>query len=475
MFSASMGYPEKSGKVFSSPRKGKSNYLTMKSFSDEKMNGVLLISPFARRTTRYVPVGLLGIATYLEKQGIPASIVDMKHRLGLGSVLAKFIRGQSHDSFRMMEEYYDNVFYAIGKLRPKMVGIPCYTGEYSSVMELGRRIKGRYDTYLVAGGVHATLRPDEFIFEGSPFDFAIVGDGEKPLAKLYRALDEKDRGYKTLTGVCYFDAASKTIMKNPCYIEEDLSIFPVPDYSKIDMDFYTRPHIHNIRWLLLSGVGIFTARGCPYKCTFCATNYLRSLNKEAAKVRYRPIDQVICEIEMLKKDYKIDCFYIQDDCFMLSEERTTEFCEKLLHKKLNLIWGAETRVTYLKNEKLLQLMKKTGLVQFDVGVESGSSAMLKEIKKEISVESIKNAFDLCKKLGIRIFANVMYNLPNEREEDVRATNDLLNVLNPSAIGASITVPLLGTEIYEKYVNPKLHKDEYDMYNDGVYEKVIDSI
>jgi radical SAM superfamily enzyme YgiQ (UPF0313 family) len=99
--------------------------------------------------------------------------------------------------------------------------------------------------------------------------------------------------------------------------------------------------------------------------------------------------------------------------------------------------------------------------------------MLKEINKKITVEQARHAFDLCREKGIRTYANMLYNLPNETEEDVLLSGKLLKELKPTVVGCGTTVPLLGTPLYEKYVHPRLAPDEYKIYNMNVYEEIVD--
>ncbi|XOB46592.1 MAG: B12-binding domain-containing radical SAM protein [Candidatus Nealsonbacteria bacterium] len=431
---------------------------------------IILISPMDRAQWISLPFALLYLSSYLEINGISTKIIDLKLKSKIFTIKGTIGKEKQQD---FKNRYIETVLKTISKNKPSLIGLPCYTSEYNSVMELAQIIKKNTNTPIVVGGVHAALRPHEFIFPGSPIDFAIIGEGEKPLLALIKTLKNK---YSTerLEGIAYLKN-NKIEVNGICIVEEDLGQFPMPDYDKIDMDFYIKPHTGLIRNLLLSGIQIFTSRGCPYNCTFCANNYLRSKNKFCTGIRFRPIDQVIKEIELLVSKYKIDGFYIMDDCFMVSKERTVEFCKKLIEKKLDLVWGAETRVNFVTDEKLLKLMKKSGLFQLDFGVESGSSVMLKEINKRITVEQIKTAFELCKKNNIRTFANIMFNLPNETEEDVILTEKLLKEIKPSVLGMSLTVPLLGTKIYEDYVFPKLTPAEYELYNKNPspYAEIID--
>ncbi len=429
---------------------------------------IVLITPPNRRNDSlgkyYPPFALMFLSSFLETNNIKTKIIDIKEEQQLSTNKTKF-----------MDAFLANIIDVIKKDSPLLVGIPAYTVEYQSVMDLITNIKEKVDTKIVVGGVHATLKPEDFLFEGSPVDFAICGDGETPLLKLFKSLSNNDETYKNVEGVAFYHSRAKQLITNGSYVEEDLSKYPMPDYSKLDMNFYTRPTTTHIRFLLLSGIQIFTSRGCPYNCEFCAVGFLRKKNKKAAQMRYRSIDQVIEELALLRKNYKIDCFYVLDDCFMTKKERTIEFCEKLIKKDLGMIWGAETRANFLKekDEDVLRLMKKAGLVQLDFGIESGSPAMLKKINKQLSIDQIRTAVKLCKKNGIRTYANIMYNLPNETEEDVRLTNQLLEELKPTVVGAATAVPLFGTAMYEKYFFPKLSPSEYEIYNEGVYETIVD--
>lgn len=423
---------------------------------------VVLISPEKRKYYQSVPFALLYLSSYLEASGVSTRVIDLKDT-------ARFIPRAS----RQGEPYNKVVVDVIKESRPILVGLACYTSEYNSVMQTARRIKEAVNTVIVVGGVHPTLMPHDFLFKESPVDFVIMGDGETPLSGLVNSIKRGDDSYKRTSGVGYFEVTENKAVTQGCHVEPDLSKFPMPDYKKINMDFYTKPDIEHVRWLSIAGVSIFTGRGCPYNCEFCAVNFLRSLNKEAAKMRYRPIVQVIEEIEFLVKEYHIDGFYVLDDCFMVQEERTVEFCQKLIARRLDLIWGCETRANLIRNESLLKLMKSAGCIQMDFGVETGSPDMLKGINKQVTVEQIKTVFGLCKKNGIRTFANILFNLPNETEKDVALTHQLLGEIRASVVGCGTTVPLLGTALYEKYVFPKLTPAEYELYNLNVYEEIVD--
>jgi radical SAM superfamily enzyme YgiQ (UPF0313 family) len=138
-----------------------------------------------------------------------------------------------------------------------------------------------------------------------------------------------------------------------------------------------------------------------------------------------------------------------------------------------LVWGIQTRVNIF-SEKTAEVISRSGCIQAEFGVESGSQRILDLMKKGITVGQVKNAFNICHKYKLRTFANFMINTPTETEEDLKATVKLAKEIKATHYGFFVTVPLLGTELYEEYVNPKLTKEEYGLYlGSSPYKRIVD--
>ena len=412
---------------------------------------ICLVSPPKRTTSRLIPNALISLAAWLDKEGIPNSIVDIKREPTV----------QIDDGKR--EEIIGEILAEIKARKPTYVGLPCYSPDYYDVMDLAKRIKIECSPLkIIVGGIHATVKPQDFVFPDSPVDYAVVGEGEETLVDLIRRdLDGGEIGEVAGLAFCADGEFVLTSERNPMNLE----LLPMPAYQKIDMQYYLKPTRYLIRLLLLSGVSIFTTRGCPFQCTFCANRMRR--------VRFRPVELVLDEIEWLKDNYSIDSFYVQDDTFCLKEKRVFEFVEGLKQRTLQLVWGAETRVDLL-TESILSSMKKAGCIQIDLGVESGSQKALDRMRKNIKVEEIKSVFKMCRKYGVRTFATVMLNTPDETEDDVRLTRALMRDIKATNYGLNLTVPFIGTNIYEEFVRPELTVAEYWLYDDpDLYHSIKD--
>lgn len=415
---------------------------------------ISLISPPTRSNSRQVPNALICLAAWLDREGISNNIIDQK--IQRDSFVPLVMRDIEHVSDQIVEK--------VLSFNPALVGLPCYTSEYTAVMSLAKRIKKKSGAKIIIGGLHAALKCEDFLFEGSPIDFAVIGEGEISLTELIKAY-LAGLPLNDIQGIAFRNSGSlvKTAARERI---ADLKVLPLPAYYKIDMDYYLKPDRYIIRLLLLSGVHIFTTRGCPNQCTFCA-NRMR-------QVTYRPLQDVVEEIKFLKQNYGIDSFYIADDTFCLKKERVYEFIQLINDLPYKFVWAMETTVRSV-DEQMVRALKKSGCIQIDFGVESGSQDALNRMKKGITVEQIENAFRLCRKHGMRTFPTLMFNTPEETESDVAQTISLMKRIRATNYGLNLTVPFFGTEIYEKYVTPKLSKEDYHVYSDPeLFHTISDS-
>lgn len=422
---------------------------------------ISLVSPPGRSTDHYrPPIALMCLSAFLESRGITTEIVDAKV-------------GASRDS--RIESNGDAVELILTKLRasrPSIVGITCYTPEYMDVIELSGRVKQSCPgTRVVVGGVHPTLKPQDFFRENGSVDFAVVGEGELTLYDLVTRLS-RGGSLDGVEGLMYRGGDGELRSGPPRPLIEDLDTLPPPAFDKINMRYYTMPNPYAIRGIPVSSFYMCYGRGCPFNCTFCVSKHLRKTSGPGKYVRYRSSENAVDEVELLKRDYLIDGFYIIDDTFSASLQNAMQFCESLIARRLKLLWACTTRVNQV-SEELLRKMKEAGCVQVDFGIESGSEECLKRVKKGINLSQIKKAFEICGRIGMRTFANVLVNIPDETEEDLRKTVELLDLLKPSVCSINILTPFVGTDIYDES-GLNLRPDEYEILGRPPLEIIQDS-
>lgn len=418
----------------------------------QKGTDICFVSPPSRTNSQVVPHAFLCLIAWVEKHGYHADLIDVKR--------PPHKEVHSEEKRQIMQEIAERSVAS----RANIIGLTGFTSDLVDVMDLARMIRKRSNARIIVGGVHANLAPgDFFAFEDSPIDIVVVGEGEETLLELLEA-QRRGGGLDSIAGVVYRDN-DQVIHTDLRQSRFDLEALPLPAYHKLDMKYYLAPQRNLVRYILLSGVHVITARGCPYSCTFCA-NRLR-------KVRYRPVDAVVQELQMLKETYDIDGFYILDDTFTIRAQRVIEFCDQMKKEKLDIIWGMEGRVNQF-GDGVYNALKEAGCIQIDFGVESGSQRALNRVKKGIKVVDTERIFAKCRQDGIRTLANIMFNLPEETEQDVKDTLSLMRQIKATTYGLNLTVPLIGTEIYEEYVKPPLKIEEYRLFADErAYHSIID--
>ena len=124
-----------------------------------------------------------------------------------------------------------------------------------------------------------------------------------------------------------------------------------------------------------------------------------------------------------------------------------------------MLWAAETRVNCVRNLNILKVMRDAGCIQLDFGIESGSPKMLRIVNKGITVGQTEKAFELCRQAGIRTFANILINLPEEDVEDLQLTDALLDRIEPTYVSVGVTQPYPGTEFHHRFAK-HIPKEDY---------------
>lgn len=93
-------------------------------------------------------------------------------------------------------------------------------------------------------------------------------------------------------------------------------------------------------------------------------------------------------------------------------------------------------------------MKKSGCRLIVYGVEAGSPRILDLIRKQIKIDTVKEAFRLTKKVGICTQANFIIGHPTETEEEIWETIKFAKELDPAKVGFFLSLPIPGSELYE---------------------------
>jgi radical SAM superfamily enzyme YgiQ (UPF0313 family) len=370
--------------------------------------GNLYVAPFEP------PLGLAYICAFLKKHGFEVKLLDMQGLLM-----------DSTELIRNIEVY-----------KPDLIGITAMTPtvpEALRVAELARHTAP--DARIVLGGVHPTLDPDS-VLTSDNVDFVVRGEGEFAFAGLAAAL-EQGLEIDSIAGVSFKDSEGKLVVKGKAPLIKEIDSLPMADYEAFPIERYIE---HNRHLRSIRGISMIISRGCPFQCTFCAVH-----ETMGRTWRIKSPERVVQELITLKTRHGIEGVWFKDSIFNLDKEWVKEFCRLLIDADTGIQWQALTRVDLIDEEQII-LMKKAGLTQLDLGIETGSPRSLIRLKKGITVERIKSQVAVAKR-HVKVFGFFMIGIPGEEELDVQQTFDLAKVLELDRWTWSIYSPLPGSELY----------------------------
>jgi len=190
---------------------------------------------------------------------------------------------------------------------------------------------------------------------------------------------------------------------------------------------------------------IFTSRGCPYSCNFCASSVFWG------KVRFHSAEYFISEVEYILNKYPhVNTLYIYDDLFIAHKSRFNKIYEiwmsKNFNKRLKLrSFVAARALTF----EIAKKMKEMGFFQIRFGAESGSDRILEILNKGATVEDNQRVVDIAKSLRLPVRASFMYDTPTETEEDKQMTLDFIKRNKLSVQGWYKFEPFPGTKFYDE--------------------------
>lgn len=184
---------------------------------------------------------------------------------------------------------------------------------------------------------------------------------------------------------------------------------------------------------------IQTSRGCPHLCTFCAGHVVHG-----RAVQLRTVESVLTEIRYLQRTYFIDEIWFQDDNFLYDPDRAKVILTQLYNSGLYLRFPNGIRIENA-DENMVKIMKRANVYQVGIGIESGSQRVLREVKKGLRLDWVRNAVELFHRYGIMTSGFFIVGLPPEREEDIKETLHFALSLPLDRIQAGVFIPYPGSE------------------------------
>lgn len=374
-----------------------------------------------KRSDKYIeyPIYLAYTAAVVEEAGFEVSFVDA-----------------------IMDELDIEAFARqVGDRKPRLALLETSTPSIEFDLATAAAIKEQSpETFVALLGSHVTYFDRETLAENPAVDAVIRGEFEYTAADLARALDAGG-DLSRVQGLTYRDADGAPRRNPDRPLFEPLDEMPFPARHIVKGGDY--------RAGIYSGgrpTAMVSSRGCPYRCTFC----LWPDTMYGHRFRARSAQNVVDEIEEAVRTYGHDEIYFDDDTFTIDRQRVMDITRLIIERGLEkeVEWIAQCRVDTVDRE-MLEAMKAANCGYILYGVESGSPQMLKKMKKGITLDKVRHAFQLTREVGIKTQAFFLFGIPGETQETIRQTIEFAKELNASSTQFAVAIPHPGTALYEE--------------------------
>ena len=353
------------------------------------------------------PIILAYVAAIVEQAGHQAVIVE------------------AHGRRLTMEQTADEV----ARLDADVICVRLDVYGFQQCIEWLRFIKARTGLPVIAGGIAVTDYPAD-VMTRDVIDYAIMGEAVGRLPRLLRALEAGDPP-GDLDGLAYRDG-ERVIFNPPAGEVVPFDDYPWPARHLLPNELYRSFVSQRSNFTIM-----LTSTGCPFKCVYCAIVPL--------KVRARDPERVVEEIEHCVKEHGVREIDFFDATFFLHRDRSMVLMDLIRRRKLDLEWTCRSRVDVVDDE-LLAAARQAGCRMIYYGIESGSHAILHNVRKQTNTAQISEAIRATRRQGIRSLGFLMVGNPGETRATIRQTARFARSLKLDYVQICRTIAKPGTEL-----------------------------
>jgi radical SAM superfamily enzyme YgiQ (UPF0313 family) len=376
---------------------------------------ILLVNPWIHDFAAYdfwaKPMGILALAALLRSHGLSVSYIDCLDRFHPkapgGDPSARYGRGpylktriakphglrdvqRTFSRYGIKPRWFEEDLQALQP--PDLIMITSLmTYWYSGVQETIALLRAFFpDTAIVLGGIYASLC-DKHASKSAGADDIFRGPAEDALFGLIAQYTQF-----TIT---------------PRFNSQKLDTYPYPA-----LDLQNR----------INYVPLLTSRGCPFKCTYCASHFLNPIRM------WRSPDSVLEEIKFWHESYQVRDFVLYDDAFLVDAERhAIPLLEKIIQADMHLRFHTPNALHIRGlNAQTARLLFRAGFKTIRLGLETAEFDQREIIDRKVTEEDFRQTANYLKKAGFekhQVGAYLLMGMPGQElaavEQSIRAVQE----------------------------------------------------
>ncbi|MFW6082554.1 MAG: B12-binding domain-containing radical SAM protein [Chloroflexota bacterium] len=356
---------------------------------------------------------------------------------------------------------WDHFREVLTRRDPDVIGLTMMSVDYNparKAIEVAKKAKP--DVTAVIGGPHVTIALEDAL-QIPHVDYLVTREGEVTFPRLLRLIaEDRAPSHRVLRG-------EPPDLDDVPYADRELFL---DEWKKWGYDLDS-PEVPFVTELPPPFATIIAGRGCTYNCAFCKPGEDYLFGK---RTRRRSVDSVIMELRELVSRYNLASFMFHDDCLTEDRPWVKAFAERYLEEGFDLPFFCQSRADIIvRHEDMVARMAAAGLRGYFIGFESGNDRVLSFIRKGTTVEQNLQAARICRKHGIKIWANYMMGLPTETKEEVMDTVRMVKQIDPDYYSPAFFTPHPGTDLFTYAAEHDLSRiTDYDSYRRNPTEPKI---
>jgi radical SAM superfamily enzyme YgiQ (UPF0313 family)/SAM-dependent methyltransferase len=367
------------------------------------------------------------------------TVNSVHYHHGIGALSAALIRAGHQTRLFYCEQLPEREEFLreVRRFDPGMVGFSFNSHQWKYIREMAGWMAESHPVPTVAGGTHPTHSPEEVISQPG-IDMVCRGEGDEAIVELAAAVAS---GADPSSIANLWVRRGEEVVRNEIRpLIQDMDGLPFPDRGIFDMEAVLRENEFAITMM--------AGRGCPLNCHYCCNSALMKLYRgRGSFVRFRSVDNVLEEIELLAGRYNFTSLFFDDDVFTLRRDWVEGFCMSY-RRSFRFPFSINLRVDKLDREMIVML-KDAGLYGVRVGVESGNERIRREVmNRRMTNEQIERVFGWLHEMDIHSRSYNIIGMPGDTPETIRETMRLNERLMPDQIQVSTFQPYPGTHLYE---------------------------